>query len=189
MGSEVCRRKYHFSDDLRVQLMLAYREPRRRGLTARLDELEKWTRWPRHAFKAEALRLGITRRVSGCPWTAEEEAYVAEMAGTMSVKRIAKHLRRSVESVETRARRELQLRTKLTEGYTLTDLQQVFGVSWTTVKGWYKRGLLGKPVNGGIGIRVYDRAVVTFIRRHYRYYDLRAVDQTWFKAMVFSPGG
>jgi hypothetical protein len=140
------------------------------------------TGWPRHAFKLEAIAMGLTtyhtRR-----WTAGEIGYVRERAGTTSTKAMARALRRSVGSVAGKME-QLGMSRRVGAGYSIADLRDVFGATGDRVQSWMRRGLLGTvhPVNG---LRVTEAHVVRFIRRHPHEYDLRRVDQFWFKAMVF----
>jgi hypothetical protein len=54
------RRKYHWSDALRAELMLAYGLKKFERARA-LDRLMAHTGWPRHALKEEALRMRLSR--------------------------------------------------------------------------------------------------------------------------------
>ena len=71
------------------------------------------------------------------------------------------------------------------EGYTMTDLQIVFGENARKVRRWMERGLLGK-VHESSGKRVTEANVIRFLRNHPAEYDLRRVDQLWFRAMCES---
>ncbi len=152
-------------------------------LTEGLDRLERKTGWPRHAFKYEAIRLGIVTADHRRAWTEQELAYVEERAGTESARQIARALGRSVSSVQSRMEKA-GISYRVREGYTMADLAQVMGESYHKVRRWIERGLLG-PSRVLNGHRVSDRSVVTFLRRHHAEYDLRRVDQEWFKAMLF----
>jgi hypothetical protein len=105
------------------------------------------------------------------------------MAGTLTAGAIARRLGRTRWSVQLRAAR-LELSLRVRTGYNVTDLAAVFGVHRTRARGWVTRGLLGPP-EAWQGLRVSDVAVARFIRRHPHEYDLRRVDELWFKSMVF----
>lgn len=181
-GLGQARRKYFFTPDLLDTLQLA-QAGKKPEITARLDALCGKTGWPRHAFQAEAARRGWTRSGSR-PWQPEELEYLLEKLGTFCVKRIARKLRRSAESVESKAEK-LHLSRRLREGYNLADLGECFGEHHFKIRRWADRGLLGKVHAHGGEQRVAERNVVRFINRHASEYDLRRVDQVWFKAMVF----
>ena len=181
-GFGQARRKYFFNEALTADLRAAYRG-NKCDLSRALDQLEARTKWPRWAFRCEAIRLGIVQGGHRRLWTAEEDAHLAEWLGRISVTAIARQLGRTVLSVESRAaRQELSLRAR--EGYNLTDLAAVLGVRYLRVRGWVERGLLGR-VREWQGLRVKEAAVARFIRRYPHEYDLRRVDEVWFKAMVF----
>lgn len=176
-------RKYRWTPELHELLRAAYRAGSRREQTAGIDRLVRATGWPRHAAKCEARRLGITVRGARKAWTRVEDEFLQEALGVQAIRRIARKLGRSVESVEARGER-LALSRRAREGYNETDLARCFGVSSTTVARWMRTGLLG-PVHYCGGHRVAEKSVARFIKRFPGEYDLRRVDGTWFKGMVF----
>lgn len=177
-------RKYHWTEVLRGRVREAYRAQSRAQLTARLDALVHTTGWPRHAFTGEAERMGLT--TGARRWTVQEDECLRERLGTVSVRTIARGLRRSAAAVESRAQ-HLGLSRRWREGYNIDDLAGCFGVDPHKVARWFARGLFGKvhATGGANGRRVAEANVIRFIRRHHSEYDLRRVDQTWFTAMVF----
>ncbi len=178
------RRRYQFTAELVDALKLAY-AGNRDELGAALDKLERRTGWPREAFYREARRRGLTKGGRRF-WTPEETAYVAERIGVVSIKAIAVKLQRSVEAVEAHAER-LHMSRRVREGYCQSDLALVMGVTEAKVARWMDRGLLGRVRSTG-GRRVGEEAVVQFLRRHHGEYDLRRVDQVWYKAQLFGAG-
>jgi hypothetical protein len=174
-------RKYHWSDALRADLVLAY-AGKKTHLSAALDSLQRRTGWPRSAILSKAHRLGLSNR----PWSPEETAYLEEAVGRVSARQIAKRLKRSPTSVNARARK-LGLSRRCQEGYTQTDLEVVFGVNDRKVRCWMQSGKLG-PVRNWNGHRVSADNVKRFISSHYKEYDLRRVDQDWLKMMLFEDG-
>src|ERR1022692_4427608 len=106
-----------------------------------LDHLTRHTGWPRWAFKTEARRQGWTR-AEYRPWTPNEDAFVREHAGAMSIKEIARILKRSHESVTARVNLVQSIR-QTREGYTPGDLAKLFGARPEKVRRWIEKGLLG----------------------------------------------
>lgn len=174
-------KRYFFSDALTDDLRAAY-QGNNPHLSRALDKLVARTKWPRWVFRREAIRLGIqgTRERR---WTAAEDAYLTEGAGVTSVAEMARHLGRTVRSAQQRAQK-MELSTRCQEGYTVADLAAALGVRRSRVQGWVARGLFGR-VRAWAGTRVDERTVERFIRQYPHEYDLRRVDETWFKAVVF----
>lgn len=153
----------------------------------------KWG-WPVGSLKYEGHKRGWRTQAERKPWRPEEAAYLREKLGTVSLFWIAKKVGHSVCSVVLQARR-LGLSTRFSEGYNISNLVEVFGLSHTRIESWARRGLLGKAhgkghgLDGAIGIRFKEEAVMRFIRKHPSEYDLSRVDQIWFKAMLFGADG
>jgi hypothetical protein len=179
-------RKYFWTDELREDLRAAYAAGNKTRLTAGLDKLNKRVpKWPRSALKYEARRLGIETADHRRPWTKEEQTYLEDSLGVVSIKGIARHLKRSHESVASRADK-LGLSRRAKEGYDISDLAALFGATYPEIKRWMDRGYLGKVhENIGNGHRVMPENVRRFAERHIHEYDLRRVDQLLFKLMIF----
>lgn len=179
------RRRYFWTPELREDLREAYRGRTKRELSQRLSKIAARMGWPKWACKSEAVRLGITsmygRQRRG--WTAAEVEMLEVKVGVVSVARIARLLGRSCGSVMAKAEK-IGLSRRLQDGYTIEDLSRVFGVHHRIAKSWHERGLLGH-VHRAQGLRVTTDNVLRFVRRHAREYDLRRVDQDWFKAVLF----
>lgn len=175
------RRRYHFTPELRDELRRVYCG-RGREITAGLDALCRKTGWPRHAFKLETQRLGLQRLVRR-EWTEREIAYLREKCCRVSMRAIANKLGRSWESTRAKAEK-LRLSRRISEGYCMEDLQVVFGESAHRVRRWLTRGLFG-TVHRINGKRVSDRSVQRFLEEHPHEYDLRRIDQAWFKGILF----
>ena len=178
------RRRYHFTPELIDELRRAYCG-RKHQISKALDALQRRTGWPRHAFKYEAARRGWITADHRRRWAPEELAILEEKLGIVSVRQIAKNLKRTVLSVESKAER-LQLSLRLREGYNMTDLGKVFGESQHKIRRWIERGLFRKSHRHGLEVRINERDVVRFIRMHAAEYDLRRVDQHWYKGMLFA---
>ena len=181
------RRKYPpLTPDLAAELRLAYVGPVRE-VSANLRRISARTGIPKSHLKDEARKRGWRTQRERRPWTPRETGYLREVLGSISVRRIARSLRRSVASVDHQIRK-LKLSRRLTAGYNVTTLCELFGLSHTRIENWVARGLLGEPQgHGGHGgnLRFDEAAVVTFIHQFPHEYDLGRLDQDWFKAMVF----
>ncbi len=177
------KRKYVFGTELLEELRQVYCGSRTE-IGQGLDRLVRKTAWPRHMFKIEASRRGWTHKANRKPWTREEVELLEEKLGRVPVKTIARELRRSWESVAAKAGK-LHLSRKRREGYNLSELQVVFGAPYSRVWRWVHRGLLGQVHGDGKETWVKEENVVRFLRRHAHEYDLRRVDQAWFKSMLF----
>lgn len=177
------RRRYVWTAARHEALRAAYALESRAGRAAAVARLAAAYEWPEYAVRYEAQRLGIAPASGRRPWTVAEEKYLQEKLGNVSVRRIAQVLRRGVAAVESHAER-MRLSRRAADGYTVADLSRVFGVHEQSVRRWYERGLFGR-VRQWQGRRVSSESVVEFLRRCPHEYDLRRVDQSWFKAMVF----
>jgi len=177
-GFAAGRRKYEWTAALLMKLREVYSSD---GMS--LKRLEAETGIPRRELAQRARREGFTH-VKAPRWTAEEDEYLRESIGRISVRQAAKRLGRTPMAVEHRAYRlEMSIRIDK-EGYNVQDLRTVFGVGHDRVARWMERGLLG-PVHRNGSCRVAERNVMKFLRQHTHEYDLRRVDQVWYKAMVF----
>jgi hypothetical protein len=176
------RRRYVWTEALIEELRGAYRLrklPRARAI----DVMAKRTGWPRKVFTQAAVRMGITtwrRKV----WAAEEDALLREWVGTVGWATIARRLRRSKGSVQARSD-YLGMSRRPVDGYTALMLQKFFGVNYSLIRRWIDRGLFGAVRDG----RVSEAQVLRFVRRYPQDYDLRRVDQTAYKALLFGAGG
>jgi transposase-like protein len=177
------RRKYRWTPELREELRRAYRQANKATITAALDRLEGMTGWPRKTLTDEARKLGIATRGRARGWTDEEVEYLRERAGAESVYRLARKLKRSVWAVRGKAQR-IQWSLRVREGYNMQDLERAFGVDYGKVASWMRRGLFGRSRQLQ-GLRVSEASVIRFLRDHSAEYELRRVDEEWFKSMTF----
>lgn len=185
-GLAQTNRRYVFTEELRDDLRDAYAGGYQH-LTAGLDRLVRRTGWPRFAFIREARRLEIGSVGTRWAWTPEEDAYLAEHAGVQPMDEIAKALGRSRRSVWMRSQRRLRTSMRVSEGYTVQDLAEAMSISWKGMHALFERGYFGRVKNIQ-GHRVSEKAVVKFLVEHPDKYDLRRVDQGWFKAVLFGGG-
>ena len=154
-------------------------------VSANLDRLAARTGISRERLRKSAYRRGFRAIGQRRAWTAAEVAYLEDALGSLSVACIARNLGRSRCSIEHKAS-ELKRSLRRTDGYNITNLCDVFGVSPCRVKRWLGRGLLGKAHGqAGREIRVTEENVLRFTRLHPGEYDLGRVDQVWFKALFF----
>ena len=96
-------------------------------------------------------------------------------------------MKRSVLSAQVMAK-QVRLLARVTERYGISDLAECFGLPQARIESWARRGLLGRaqPLTGeGGDIRFTHRVIARFIRKHPHEYDLRRLNQQWFKTMVF----
>lgn len=176
--------------EIRQELRLAY-IGNVREVSANLNRLSARTGIAKDRLKRCANEHGwrTIAEYQRRPWTPEENAYLEESLGSVSLTGIARHLKRKVSAVKNHVFK--LKRSYRMEGYNVATLCEVFGLSHTRIEGWIRRGLLGKAQgNEGPGKhhRFAEADVVRFIRKHACEYDLSRVDQTWFKAMVFADG-
>lgn len=157
-----------------------YQEARTlRALSTGTTRLARELNVSRRAVGCRAQMLGLARQ-AGRPWTAAEIRYVEESAGSMRPARIAQALGRSYPSVVHRIQR-LGRAGRLTKGYTREDLAACLGVCFRTVENWITRGWLRLNPDD----RISDVIVERFLAQHPEAYDLRRVDQFWFKSAMF----
>lgn len=173
------RQKYHFAPELIELLRRAYAARNRAELTRRLDELVRQTGWPRRVFLYKAARQGWTSAVRR--WSEDEIGKLRDQAGVIPITRCASSLNRTVRSAAVMAQR-LGLSRAIGDGYSVSDLEHLFGEPRYRVRRWIDRGLFGRVRDHG---RVSDDAVAKFIRTHTGEYELSRVEQVWFKAMAF----
>ncbi len=159
----------------------AWLEPlNHRKLTKAINEAVRLIGYPRYTVKMRAQRLGLTYDKRH-RWTKWEEQFLAEKAGTMSVKRMQRRLGHGWTKIEAKIR-SMGLRTALLDGMTALDVTLALGVSHQSVQRWEVNGWLRRSSSND---RFREEAVRALIEQHPKEYDLRRVDQDWFKALLF----
>lgn len=148
-------------------------------LTAALTDAVRRIGYPRSIVKSRAQRLGLTQDTRQ-PWTPQEMAFLAEFAGRLPIKWIARQLKRGEEKVCWQMERH-RISRRMREGYTREDVIALMGISWPTVAGWIARGLLAVRGN-----RITEASLRRLIFAHPELYSLRKVDEWLFKSIVFS---
>ena len=143
------------------------------------------------AVKRRAGLLGIRRPRRQQHWNPEEEQFLQNQTGTLLTTTLAKRLHRSVSAV-THKCRQLHLRSRFRDGYTLEDLRTCFGASPHTIHQWVKDGKLHIHHRGTNRLHdpwfVTEQAILTFIEQHPLAFDLHRVDQIWFLDLLFNCG-
>lgn len=141
-----------------------------------------------HAVKRRAGLLGLRKPRAQRPWTAEEESFLQNHSGSLLQPVLAKRLKRSVSSVSQKCK-QLDLRTRFREGYTLQDLVACFGQSSHTIQGWVHDGKLVIQRRGTHRPHdawcVTEHAILTFIEHHPFAFDLHKVEPLWFLDLLF----
>ena len=86
-------------------------------------------------------KTGTVRRPSGRPWTLEDDDKLFRLAGYEPVKKIARRLRRSVRAVRFRLG-ALGISAKVTDGWSLRELQKMLSVSRARLRYLIGTGIL-----------------------------------------------
>jgi hypothetical protein len=183
------RAKYFWTAEQEELLRGVYREARnKRELSRGIGDMARRTGFPRYIVNlmAEKLRLTVDVRRR---WTAEEMAILRELVGTRPVREIARRLHRSYYSVKSQIEAaglaDYYNGVHPTEGYSQAELAAVLGVPQQKVRRWIERGLLRIGVKGCSPDRIGEAEAAQFLAAHRDEYDLRRVDQAWFKGIVF----
>lgn len=177
--------RYAFTPEITAELRDAYKL-RGRQKSAAIAVLARKTGWPRETFSREARRLNIA---SVQPlWSKEEDAFLLANAGEMSTTAIARELKRTIPSVNWRAR-QLDMSMTVRTGYCFAELMEILGASRPKVLRWIRDGLLGPLEETNNGHRVPDESLTAFIRQHGALIDFRMADQTFIKGVLFGEGG
>jgi hypothetical protein len=127
--------------------------------------------------RAANLGLSLLRRR---PWSDEELDFLKSNAGQLSLKALAARLSRTYYSVKA-AIRSMELDGRVTHGYSVDELVRTFEVGKATVDRWIAKGWVTR--NEG---RITENSVLRFIRLRPHEYQLRRVDEVWFKEIVFA---
>lgn len=176
------KKKYSWTPELDLALTRAYRFARdRKELTELLNHLQRSISFPRFTIVARAAELGLTFQVRR-HWSATEVETMRELLGSYSTKAVALKLGRTYQSVKGKIAL-MQLSSRIRDGYSLNDIQELIGVSSRKVDGWIRKGWI--RLDSG---RASEAQMRKFLRRYPEEYILRRVDETWFKDLMFSKG-
>lgn len=178
--------KYPFrpEDDAYLRRIYSDHAHDSRRLRVAIGAFAKRLGYPRHFVVIRAGVLGIQVR-QRWHWRPEEIERLRELIGVKRPLHIARTLKRSYSSVVCQIRR-LEMSSRLSEGYSRQDASQVLGVTPETVQQWIRRGFLRVEQESD---RIAESEMKRFLRRHPELYDLRRVDQAWFKGMIFPSFG
>lgn len=178
------RLKYIWTPEMDALVRAVYSEGyavRERGRMTR--QLAIRFQFPHYIVKFRAAKLGLTRDIRH-RWTPEEIRFLEESAGEMSVRRIAKVLGHGVLKVQA-AMERMKISRRITTGMALADVSGVMGVTQSLVMKWERQGWLPRDREG----RFQEKALARFLHDHPEQYDLRRVDQEFFKALIFPGAG
>jgi len=121
-------------------------------------------------------------------WTEEELTYLSDNWGLKPTKAISRALHRTVCGVEGKAHR-LRLR-KVDSFYTYNLLSQEIGKSRMTLREYYRNGWIkGKKASwvANFGVHpmmFFEEDIVKFLREHYRLFDVRKIENRYFRNIV-----
>ncbi len=110
-----------------------------RGRTIR--ELTRQTGFPHWYIKRRARRLGLTMHPDRRPWTQQEFDTLERLLGRVSASTIAKRLKRTEASVVMKIK-ALGHSRRITEGYTMRDLEECLGEDHHKIQKWIAAGWL-----------------------------------------------
>lgn len=173
------RKRFSWTSELDALLVSAYRRAQsRQELSRSVTALQLRTGFTRFTILDRAVHLGLSfsrRR----PWSLEETALLESMVGNYSSAAIARRLKRTFGSVRAKVK-QLQISVRVSEGYSQVDLAELLGASPVSIRRWRRLGWLSL-VNG----RISEASVIRFLRLHPHAYQLRRVDEAWFKGLLF----
>lgn len=168
------------------------------GLNRRFQVLNRMIRetgLPRWYIKKRAARLGLTMHQDKRPWTAAEEEIIERLVGKVSALTIAKRLKRTEASVVLKIKR-MGVSRRVSNGYTMRDLEECFGedhhkIERWIVNGWLRDRLQGTRRHDGNGCDIHrfrEKDILAFIKEHPQELTLARVDQTWFLDLLLLKG-
>jgi hypothetical protein len=165
--------KYILNERGRHLMLLLYD-----GTSARIDELQRRLGVPRYLVRRWATQMRLTHSRGGSRWRKEDIAYLEKHINTKTLAEIAEHLCRTEESVRTKA---YLLGLLERDAYTLKDVYDGLGSSFTTATKWIDRGWLkGTRRDETSNWYFSDKQIKDFLRAHPYEIDIRRVDQLWF---------
>jgi hypothetical protein len=160
-----------------------------------IRELMRQAGFPRWYVKRQAQRLGLTMHPDRRPWTPDEMETLDKLLGRVSAATIAKRLKRTETSVVMKIK-ALGHSRRVTEGYTIRDLEHCFGEDHREIHKWIENGWLPNGFhrprkhngNGHDIHRFREKDILEFIKAHPREINLGKVDQVWFLDLVLLRG-
>ena len=129
------------------------------------------------------------------PWTQEELDSLDRLVGKVSAATIAKRLKRTETSVVMKIK-ALGHSRRVSEGYTMRDLEECLGEDHHKIKKWISNGWLRDRLQGtrrhdGDGNDIHrfrEKDILAFIKEHPQEINLGKVDQVWFLDFVLLRG-
>ena len=174
-------RKKWFFTEAQDELIRKHYDPRVQGRVTDISEKLKMPRW---VVSRRAKALGLICARTRKEWTKEEDDLLRESAGEKPVELIRKELGRSRNSVINRIKRLGLSRAVVYCGYTLRELEQCFGIGHHAIERWVAKGYMKKRLNDRNEWNISDTTILNFIICFPAEYDLRRVDQVWFKGLI-----
>jgi len=180
------RKRFFFTPEMDVEVRDVWTKfaTDKFALTAGIDRLvKKYPTFPRYIFKNRAQQLGVTFDTRH-HWTEAEKRFLRDNAGEMTIKEMAKALGHGFQKVASQME-YMKVSARVShDGYTMEDFCNCIGVAHQTVLKWEKQRIVSRYAG-----RFSENTVRHFIRNHPDKYDLRRVDQTWFKGLLFDSAG
>ena len=160
-----------------------------------IKQLARQTGFPRWYIKRQARRLGLTMHSDRRPWMQQELHTLDKLLGKVSAATIAKRLKRTETSVVMKIK-ALGHSRRVTEGYTIRDLELCLGEDHHKIQkwianGWLRNGQQGPHRHKGNGCdihRLLEKDIIDFIKKHPQEINLGKVDQLWFLDLVILRG-
>ena len=160
-----------------------------------ISALMRQTGFPRWYIKRQARRLGLTMHPDRRPWSTKELETLDRLLGKVSAATIAKRLKRTETSVVMKIK-ALGHSRRVSEGYTMRDLEECLGEDHNKIQKWISSGWLrdrvqGTQRHGGNGHDIHrfrEKEILGFIKQHPQEINLGKVDQMWFLDLVLLKG-
>ena len=179
-SSSVIQRSPQFVEELRLAFLGNKAE-----VGANLKRLAAKFEIPKDRLSVMARRLGFQVYVRR-PWSAEEDAFITAFSGKLSLRAMAKRIKRHAVSIQIRLEQLRKSQSLVDSFFGAADLVTLFGVPDSKVQRWIARGLVGKPLRTDGGERFSEKQVREFLRKYPHEWDLSRVDQVLLKALLFS---
>jgi hypothetical protein len=160
-----------------------------------IRELARQTGVPRWYIKRRARRLGLSMNQDRRPWTQQELASLDRLLGKVSAATIAKRLKRTETSVVMKIK-GLGHSRRVSDGYTMRDLEVCLGEDHHKIQKWIGNGWLRDRLQGtrrhdGNGHDIHrfrEKDILAFIKNHPQEINLGKVEQLWFLDLVLLRG-
>ena len=140
------------------------------GNSASVKHIARMTGHPLSSVKGQIYKLGLGQRIDYRDWTADEEEQLAELITQYHVTKVARILKRSVNSIAVKAQR-MKLSRRVRDGYfTQKEVAQLLGVDHKWVHSRIIEGKLkAEPINdyipshGGSRYRIKEKDIKWFV--------------------------